>query len=89
MIDWQWWYLLVSVNQSSYLIYVYYIFFQRAKKIWNKIEVTKFADIDLLYFSNFISKKNVGFVEEHDPWEKFVIVEEELNGIDMDDIKNL
>ena len=51
--------------------------------------MTKFADIDLLYFSNFFSKKNVGFIEEHDPWEKLVIVDEELNGVDMDDIKNL
>ena len=43
--------LLVSINQSSYLIYSYYNLFDRAKeiKIRNKIEETTFSRI-LTYF---------------------------------------
>ena len=32
---------------------------------------------------------NHGFIEENNPSEKVVIVEEELNGVDIDDIENL
>ena len=34
-------------------------------------------------------KKNYGFIQEGNPSEKVVIVEEELDGIDIDDIGNL
>ena len=36
----------------------------------------------------FIFKKNHGFIEEGNPSEKVTIVEEELDGIDRDDIVN-
>ena len=45
------------------------------------------ADTDLFYFSSFIL--NYGFIEEDDPSEEVVIVEEELNRVDIDDIGNL
>ena len=50
---------------------------------------TTFGDIGLFYFSSFILKKNHGFIQEGNPSEKVVIVEEELDGIDIDDIGNL
>ena len=51
---------------------------------------TTFADTDLFHFSRKNFQKNLhGFIEEDNPSEKFVIVEEELNGIDIDDIGNL
>ena len=56
--------------------------------MWNKIEKTTFADIDFC-FSCCIFKKNHGFIEEDNPSEKVVIVEEELNRVDIDDIGNL
>ena len=52
----------------------------------NKIEETRFEDIGLFYFSSFIFKKNHGFIEEDNPSEKIVLVEEELNRVDMNDI---
>ena len=39
--------------------------------------------------SSFIFKKNHGFIQEGNPSEKVVIVEEELNGLNTDDIENL
>ena len=39
--------------------------------------------------SSFIFKKNHGFIQEGNPSEKVVIVEEELNGLNIDDIGNL
>ena len=50
---------------------------------------TTFGHIGLFYFSSFILKKNYGFIQEGNPSEKVVIVEEELDGIDIDDIGNL
>ena len=44
------------------------------------------ADSDLFHFYSFI-EKNQGFIEEDNPSEE-VIVEEELDGIDIDDIGN-
>ena len=53
--------LLVSINQSSYLIYFGLNLFYRAKSIkWKqvyKIEENTFADFDLFDFSSFIFKK--------------------------------
>ena len=46
--------------------------------ILNKIEETTFADIDLFYFSSLIVLKNHSFIQEGNPSEKVVIVEEEL-----------
>ena len=44
----------------------------------------KFPDID---FSSFIFKVSHAFIEEEDsPSEKVVVYEEELDGIDVDDI---
>ena len=40
-------------------------------------------------FLSFFFSKNRGFIQEGNPSEKDVIVEEELNGIDVDDIANL
>ena len=58
------------MKQSSYLIYFWYNFFNRAKwnkYIWNKIEKTTFAD-----FRAFIDEGNLS--------EKVAIVEEGLHG---------
>ena len=41
----------------------------------------------MFYFSSFVL--NYGFIEENNPSEKVVIVEEELNRVDIDDIGNL
>ena len=50
--------LLVSISQSSYLIYFNYNFFDRAKETYmKKAEETTLADIDLLYFPSFFKKK--------------------------------
>ena len=43
----------------------------------------------LQYFSSFVFKKDHGFIEEDNPSEKAVIVEEKLNCADIDDIENL
>ena len=43
----------------------------------------------MFYFSSFILKRNHGFIEENNPSEKVLIVEEELNHNDIDDIRNL
>ena len=45
-----------------------------------------FADADLIYFSNFIFKENHVLVEEDNPSEKNVIVNEELDDTDVDDV---
>ena len=78
--------LLVLINQSSYLIYFCYNFFDRAKeintKIRNKIEDTIFACSDLFYFSSFISKKKTTAATAT---EKVVIVEEKLNRVFIDE----
>ena len=84
--------LLVLINQSFYLIYFCYNFFDGAKETniyENKIEEITFADIDLFYFFSFIFKKKLLFHRRRKPSEKVVIVEEELPGIDIDDIGNL
>ena len=52
----------------------------------NKIVETTIADIDFFYFLVLFSKKNHGFIEEDNPSEKVVTVEEKLNVVDMDDI---
>ena len=83
--------LLVSINQSSYLIYFCYNFFDSAYET-NIYEIKSrnyVADIDSFYFSSFIFKKNHGFIQKGNPLEKVVIVEKELDGIDIDDIGNL
>ena len=54
-----------------------------------KIEETRFANIDLFYFSSFIFKKNHSFNVEGNPSKNVVIVEEELDGTDIDDFGNL
>ena len=41
------------------------------------------------YVSSFIFKENHVLIEEGNPSEKIAIVEEELNGIDRDEIVNL
>ena len=62
--------------------------FDRAKEtnivIWDKIEETTFVDTDLIF-----SKKNNHFIEGGNPSEKFVMAEESLDGIDIDDLGNL
>ena len=52
----------------------------------NKIVETTIADIDFFYFLFLFSKKNHGFIEEDNPSEKVVTVEEKLNFVDLDDI---
>ena len=52
----------------------------------NKIVETTIADIDFFYFLVLFLKKNHGFIEEDNPSEKVVTVEEKLNVVDMDDI---
>ena len=73
------------------MIYFCYNFFNSANEtnIYEKIEETTFADIALFYFSSFIFKKNRGIIQEGNPSEKVAIIEEELGGIDLDDIGNL
>ena len=46
------------------------------------------SDIDLFYFSSHIFLKNQVLIEKGNPSEKNVIVEEELDGTDIDDIGN-
>ena len=41
------------------------------------------------YISSFIFKENNVFIEEDNPSEKVVIVEEKLDGFDIDEIGNL
>ena len=55
------------------------------KQIRNKIEKITFADVDLCYLSCYIFKKNHGLIEEDNPSEQVVIVEEELNRVDIDE----
>ena len=43
----------------------------------------------MFYFSCYIFKKNRGFIEEDNPSEKAVIVEEELNRVNIDDTGTL
>ena len=43
----------------------------------------------MFHFSSFIFLKKPRFIQEGNPSEKVVIVEEELDGIDIDDIGNL
>ena len=45
------------------------------------------SQTDLFHFSSFIL--NYGFIEEYNPSEKVVVVEEELNHVDIDDIGHL
>ena len=63
---------------------------ERKKQIQNKIDKTTLANIDLLYSSNFIFKKNKhGCIEEDKPLENVAIVQEELTCLDIDGIENL
>ena len=48
-----------------------------------------FADIDFSDVSSFIFNENHVLIDEDNPSEKTVIVEEELDGIDGDGIGNL
>ena len=43
----------------------------------------------MFYFSSFILKKKLLFHRRRQPSEKVVIVDEELRGIDINDIENL
>ena len=84
--------LLASVNQSSYLIYFYYNFFDRAKETNTyKLKSRRLCSLILtcFYFYSLNFKKNHGFIEEGNPSEKVVTFERELDGIDIDDIRNL
>ena len=79
---------LVSINQSFYLIYFCYNFFDRAKETntyGNKIEEILTCFTFLVLFS----KKKLLFHRRRQPSEKVVIVDEELRGIDINDIENL
>ena len=73
------------------MIYFYYKFFDWDKEAnvdaiklrWLRSQILSF-----LYFSNFIFKENLVFNEKDNPSQKVVITEEELDGIDRDDIGN-
>ena len=79
--------LLVSSNQSSYLICFCYNYFDRAKETnMYEIEETTFADTDLFYFSSIIFK-NITASLKKQLFRKNV--EEELDCIDIDDIEKL
>ena len=71
--------------------YSVYNLFNIAKEtsIWNKTEEATFADIDFFYISSFIFIGNHALIQEDNPSEKIIIVEEELDGNDRDDIGNL
>ena len=83
--------LLVLTIQSSScnLIYFAYRCSTELKKqtymkyIRNKMQKHKFPDID---FSSFIFKVNHAFIEEDSPSEKVVLYEEELDGIDINQL---
>ena len=57
--------------------------------IRNKIEDTTFADIGFFNVSSFIFKENQVLIEEDNLSEKIALVEEKVDGIDIDDIVNL
>ena len=75
--------LLVPINQSFYLTCFCY-----NKYVRNKIEETRFADNNLLYFSSFIFNKIIISLKNIAS-EKNVTVEEELDCTDIDDIGNV
>ena len=83
--------LLVSINQSSNLLYFYYNFFGRAKEAnIYEIKLRRLSSqIFKIFFSSFIFKENHGFIEDSNLLEK-VLVEKELDGrtVDIDDIRN-
>ena len=54
-----------------------------------EIETTKFADIDLFFFSSFVFKKITVSFKKSNSSEKNVIVEKDVDCIDIDDIGNL
>ena len=66
--------LLVSINQSSYLIYFVRTFLTKLNQtngniyIWNKIEETTFTEFDLLDILVFFFQKSVTLIEEDNPW---------------------
>ena len=66
---------------------IYFCFYDGAAEI-NIYEI-KSRRLHLQILACFIFLKNHGFVQEDSPSEKVVIVEEELDGIDIDDIGNL
>ena len=94
MIDWHW-HLIVSSpsNQenSSFnwpmilLDLLLRQFFWQSQR--NKFEIKLRRYVRRHYFSSFVLNHN--FIEEDNPSEKVVIVEEELNRVDIDDIGNL
>ena len=51
--------------------------------------LTLCADVDLFYFCSFILKKNHSFVEKGNSSENVFILEKEVDGIAIDDIRNL
>ena len=84
--------LLAAINQSPYLICFCYNFFDIAKETntyeKNRGYFFRRSDIALFYFSSHIFLKNQVLIEKGNPSEKNVIVEEELDGTDIDDIGN-
>ena len=86
--------LIVSINQSSYLIYRFliYKFFDRAKE--TKIYEIKLKRLSSQIFTCFIflvlfSKKYQDLIEEDHCPEKVVIDDEELDGVNINDTENL
>ena len=83
--------LLVSINQSFYLIYTMF------STDLNFIEISIYeiisrrisSQIVIFLFFCFIFKDNNVLVEQHNPSENIVIVKEKLDGIDIDKIRNL
>ena len=85
--------LLVSINQSSYLIYPAYLSAHLNSKETNLYEITlrgRRSQILLFYFSSFIFKENNALIEEDSSSKNFDSQKEELDVIDdIDDIGNL
>ena len=65
-------------------------FFLQSQRNKYEIKSRRLRSQTLTCFIFFMfSKKNHGFLEEDNPSEKAVIIEEELNCVDIDDIGNL
>ena len=83
--------LLVTINQSSYLICFCHNFFDRAKET-NMYEIkSKRLRLQILTCFIFLVlfSKKITFIEKSYPSERNVIIEEELDCFDIDDIGNL
>ena len=85
--------LLVWINQSNSgnLTYFYYKLIDRDNETITytaKLGRPLSQILTFLYFSSFIFKENQVFNERDNPSQNFVIVEEKVNDIDMDDIGN-